>query len=132
VEELRVSFHLPTTLVQEHLSAGVFAEESLCNALPGSLWSQSWIVWEGWTSCLQQNSHVAADLLQFSLLLGPTTSKPTIPSPGSTTQPPHTTSPPRATPSSGTLMLRAHLLLLLRTVCFTSSKAHDHGMECPY
>ncbi|KAM6064177.1 IgGFc-binding protein-like [Theristicus caerulescens] len=58
---------------------------------------------------------------------GPSTPKPTVPLPGTTTQPPRTPSTPRPTPTSGTAMFHSPLLLLVETVHFTSSKAHDHG-----
>ncbi|XP_054061349.1 mucin-2-like [Rissa tridactyla] len=60
---------------------------------------------------------------------GPSTSQPATTLPGITTQLPQTPSPSTPTPSSGTLVLPAHLLLLVAAVHFTPSKARDHGME---
>ena len=47
VKGLHVSFYLSTMLVEEHLSAGVFAEESLCGPCPGPFWSWCWVFAKG-------------------------------------------------------------------------------------
>lgn len=89
-------------LVREHSSAGISAEELMCDPCPVPLWSRCWVVWKRWTRCLEQISCVDNDHFYLCLSIGPLPSTPSTPLPDTTTRPPHTPPPTSPGLSSGT------------------------------